>query len=66
MAHNQQEDLRLYQEEISNVLSEQIVARYYLTKGEIANALTHDPDVKKAIEILNDEPSYRKLLSPNQ
>lgn len=66
VAHNQQEDLKLYQEEISNVLSVQIVANYYLTKGEIANALTHDPDVKKAIEILSDQESYRKLLSPNQ
>jgi len=66
VSHNQQEDLKLYQQEVSNVLAAEIVARYYLTKGEIANALTHDPDVKKAIEILNDQDQYRKLLSPNQ
>jgi carboxyl-terminal processing protease len=66
VAHNQQEDLKLYQEEISNVLTEQIVAHYYLTKGEIANAITHDPDVIKAIEILGDQDRYRKLLSQNQ
>jgi carboxyl-terminal processing protease len=66
VSHNQQEDLKLYQEEISNVLAEQIVAHYYLTKGEIANAITHDPDVKKAVEVLSNQDHYHKLLSPNK
>ncbi len=65
IAHNQANDLITYQQEIRDVLAEQIVARYYLRKGEIANAITHDPDVDKAIEILNDSLRYTQLLSLN-
>ena len=66
MLHNQAQDLITYQQEIKDVLAEQIVARYYLTKGEIANAITHDPDVTMAIEILNDTGQYNKLLASNK
>ena len=64
--HNQAKDLITYKQEIKDVLAEQIVARYYLTKGEIANAITHDPDVTKAIEVLNDADQYNKLLASNK
>jgi carboxyl-terminal processing protease len=63
VSHNQQEDLKSYQEEIRNVLAERIVSRYYLTKGEIANAISHDPDVKEAIRVLNNKEQYQELLS---
>ena len=45
------------------MLSEEIVARYHLQKGEIANSLSHDPDLAKAIEILNDPAEYNRILS---
>lgn len=64
--HDQAKDLITNRQEIKQVLAEQIVARYHLTKGEIANAITHDPDVTKAIEILNDTSQYNKLLTANQ
>ncbi len=64
--HDQAKDLITNQQEIKEVLAEQIVARYYLTKGEIANAITHDPDVTKAIEVLNDTSLYNKLLASNK
>lgn len=63
--HNQAKDLITYKQEIKEVLAEQIIARYYLTKGEIANAITHDPDVTRAIAVLNDTDQYNKLLVPN-
>ena len=66
VSHDQKRDLLTYQQEIKEVLGEQIIARYYLTKGEIANAITHDPDVTKAIEILNNSEQYNKLLTSNQ
>ena len=66
VSHDQKRDLLTYQQEIKEVLGEQIIARYYLTKGEIANAITHDPDVTKAIEILNNSEQYNKLLTSNK
>jgi carboxyl-terminal processing protease len=65
VAHNQVEDLAHFKQEISDVLAEQIVSRYYLAKGEIANSITHDPDITKAVEVLNDTTQYRQLLAKN-
>lgn len=64
--HDQAKDLITNQQEIKEVLAEQIVSRYYLSKGEIANAITHDPDVTRAIEVLNDTIQYNKLLASNK
>ncbi|MEN8247927.1 MAG: S41 family peptidase [Bacteroidota bacterium] len=61
--HNQAEDLIKFQDEIRDVLAAQIVSRYSLAKGEIANSLKNDPDVLKAIEILNSPEEYKALLS---
>lgn len=63
--HNQGEDLISFKNEIKEIIAEQIVARYYLTKGEIANSLSHDPDVKQAVEVLNDTSLYTSLLQAN-
>ena len=63
--HDQNQDLITYKKEIKEVLAEQIVGRYYLAKGEIANAITHDPDVTKAMEVLNNPGQYNKLLTSN-
>ena len=60
--HNQREDLLTYQTELKQLIGEQIVGRYFLTKGEIANSLAHDPDVKEAVKVLNDSTQYSKLL----
>ena len=64
--HDQAQDLITYKQEIKELLAEQIVARYYLTKGEIANAITHDADITMAIEVLNDTSQYSKLLASNK
>ena len=64
--HDQAKDLMTHKQEIKELLAEQIVARYYLTKGEIANAITHDPDITKAIEVLNNTSEYNKLLASNK
>lgn len=64
--HDQAKDLITHKQEIKELLAEQIVSRYYLTKGEIANAITHDPDVTMAVEVLNDTSQYNKLLASNK
>ena len=61
--HNKQTDLEKNKEEIKELLSEEIVARYHLMKGEIANSLDKDPDLRKAIEVLNDTVEYNRILS---
>lgn len=56
-------DLIKYQDEISQYLAVEIVARYYYQKGKIVNQLSIDPDIKVAKEILLDSSKYKSILS---
>lgn len=56
------EDLNRNREEIAQLLKDAIVLHYYYRKGCIEGALTDDPDVKKAVEILNNPAEYNRIL----
>jgi len=49
--------------DIIELLSLEIIKRYYFQKGEIEFSLKADVDLKTAIEKLNDKGLYAKLLS---
>lgn len=49
--------------DIIELLSLEIIKRYYFQKGEIEFSLKTDVDLKAAIEKLNDKAFYQKLLS---
>ena len=49
--------------EISELLSLEIVKRYYFQKGEIKFSLRNDKDLKVALDILKPEGKYQKILS---
>ena len=49
--------------EISELLSLEIIKRYYYQKGEIQYSLRSDKDLKAAIELLKPEGRYLKILS---
>ena len=55
-------DLQTFKTEISDLLKDEIVSRYYYQKGRIqANALD-DPEISKAIEVLDNKPAYSEIL----
>ncbi len=56
-------ELKTYRKEIKHLLEEEIVARYYYTSGRIANALNADPEVLKAVEVLNSDERYHQVLT---
>ena len=62
VAHNKEKDLQTHKLEIKSLLEEEIMGRYYFTKGEIACSITHDNDVAEAIALLNDPAKYNSLL----
>lgn len=64
-AYNREEntDLLEYAEEVKQLLSEEIVSRYFYDRGRIANSLKYDPEVGRAIEVLLDESEYQGILS---
>ena len=55
-------DLELYKEQIVWVLKEEIVSRYGWQTGRIEAALSHDPDLAKAKEILDKPIEYNSIL----
>lgn len=65
VAHNKDKDLQTYKSEIKQLLEEEIVGRYYFTKGEIACSVEHDKDVKEAIALLSDPSKYQSYLKAN-
>lgn len=50
--------------EILDILSAEIIKRYYYQKGVIEYSLVNDVDLKTAIEILGKPETYNKLLQP--
>ena len=63
MIHNKEEDLVTYKHEIKELLRMEIVSRYYFQEGRIRTALRHDPEIKQAIEILEDPLTYKSILN---
>jgi carboxyl-terminal processing protease len=60
--HNKEEDLVTYRDEISTLLKLEIISRYYYQKGEIEASLKDDPEISKAIEIIDDPSTYKSIL----
>ncbi len=48
--------------EISELLSLEIIKRYFFQKGEIEFSLRTDKDLKTSIELLSDEKKYSQML----
>jgi carboxyl-terminal processing protease len=59
---NLSDDLERYKDEIIRLLEEEIVARYYLSKGRLILSLREDEEVVKALEIINKPSSYNAIL----
>lgn len=61
---NKKTELVLYKDQIKKLLEEDIIARYYLEKGSVEAGFKYDHELKKASEILLNQPQYAKLLKP--
>lgn len=57
-------DLQIFKEEIKELLTLEIVQRYYFESGRIRASRKYDKDVQKALEVLNTPGLYTKVLSP--
>ncbi len=62
LMHNKNEDLRTHREEIAEMLKMEIASRYYFQRGRVIASLATDPEVKKAVEVLNDQKNYASIL----
>ncbi len=62
--HSIDRDMEVFKEEITLFLTEQFIQRYYYLEGTIEYRTSHDEEIAKAIEILNDETAYQNILRP--
>jgi carboxyl-terminal processing protease len=63
LSHNKDKDLQTFKDEIKDLLTEEIISRYYFQKGRIEYSLLSDNQVIKAIEFFKDSSQYSKVLN---
>lgn len=63
---NLDKDLELFRDEISELLEDEIVSRYYYQKGAIRAAINDDKGIKKAVEELNSPTAYATYFVPGK
>jgi len=49
--------------EISDLLADEIVSRYYYQRGRIENSFAKDAEITRALEILKDKTFYNDVLT---
>jgi carboxyl-terminal processing protease len=66
LAPNFEKDAAEFNEEVKELLTDEIISRYYYQKGAIRAAIHDDKGIKKAIEELNSETAYAGYFKPGR
>jgi carboxyl-terminal processing protease len=66
ITHDLSEDLQNFKSEISELIEDEIIGRYFYQEGAIEWSLRKDDQVRKAVEILNNKGLYTNILSGKQ
>jgi carboxyl-terminal processing protease len=59
-------DLELFKESIKDVITNEIIQRYYFQNGVLIHTLKNDKAYQKAVEVLNDKSLYNNTLKPGK
>ncbi|MDG0974485.1 MAG: S41 family peptidase [Crocinitomicaceae bacterium] len=59
---SKEKDLELFKDQLIDILENEIISRYYYQNGRILHSFKDDNSLKKAIDILNNETKYKKIL----
>ena len=63
LTHDKNKDLETFRKEIAQLIKDEIVTRYYYQKGKQESSLIDDPELDKAIEVLNSKQMYSDILT---
>ncbi len=66
LSHDNLKDLETFEKEIRQILTEEIVNRYYYQAGRALSQIQQDPQLDKAREILNEPGMLKDVLNGNQ
>jgi carboxyl-terminal processing protease len=64
LTHNLDRDLDYFSKDIKNMISIEIIKRYYFQRGSIIQQLKDDDDLQQAIKVLSNSEKYRGILAP--
>ncbi len=62
LAHTIDQDLSTFRKEITELLEDEIISRYFYEEGAIKWTLKNDEQVQKALEVLDNQESYKSVL----
>ena len=62
VAHNLDQDLAMFRSEITDLLEDEIISRYFFEQGAIAWTIKKDEQILKARDLLNDRGEYDAIL----
>ena len=62
IAHNLDEDLTSFRSEITDLIEDEIISRYFYEDGAIEWTIKKDVQVSKALKILNNKEEYGSVL----
>lgn len=62
LAAAKQNDLITFKDEITELLEEEIVSRYYFQRGTIQASFDDDPFIASALKVLKDKQQYHQIL----
>ena len=63
-AHSIERDMEIFKDEISSLLADQFIQRYYFSEGVIEYKVREDKEVLRARELLADKFGFGQLLRP--
>lgn len=63
---NLDQDLAKFRKEISELLIDEIIIRYYYQKGAVIASIKSDPAISNARTVLDDLKAYADILKPGQ
>nr|WP_320060023.1 S41 family peptidase [uncultured Bacteroides sp.] len=66
LTHNLDRDLDYFSKDIKNMISIEIIKRYYFQRGSIIQQLKDDDDLQQAIKVLSNSEKYRGILAPGK
>jgi carboxyl-terminal processing protease len=63
ITHTLDHDLALFRDEITELIEDEIMRRYFYEEGAIAYTIKKDEQVRKALQVLNNKTEYSSVLS---
>ncbi len=62
LSHDKKQDVLKHKEQVKEMLENEIVSRYYFTRGRIAQGLQYDKELDKALALIGKPGDYSALL----